>query len=506
MNDQSETQTPIKTLNAFMEWVQQLENKEYLFRGLPCATYDIIASAYLRLNPEAGPEQLIELNKALIKDARLQGHDDRNGRKLSDLEVLAKLQHFRTATCLIDFTYSPLVALWFACQPTSEGDSDGKVSAVHNDPNKITAVTPDLLTTDTHIDHFFKADANGKYPLYRWQPSQLNNRIVSQHSVFVFGHEKIIEPDAECVVAADSKEDILESLRSFSHISDLTLFPDFDGFVRRRSYDIVYLQLSASEYWERGNRALQRGEYQLAINDYNKAIALRSDDADAHYSRGLAYSEISDFHAAIRDYTRAIELNPDDANPHYNRGFAYSEISDFHAAIRDYTRAIELNPDDADAHYSRGFAYSKISDFHAAIRDYTRAIELNPDDADAHYSRGFAYSEIGDLHAAIRDYTRAIELNPNDANPHYNRGFAYSEIGDLHAAIRDYTRAIELNPDDADAHCNRGTAKLNIGNVSEAEQDFQTALHLAKRTGDEIFIAQIKGHLRDMNADTGETQ
>ena len=66
MNDPHETETPIKTLNEFMEWVQQLESGEYLFRGLSSAGYDIIAGAYLRLDPEAEPQQLLEMNKELI--------------------------------------------------------------------------------------------------------------------------------------------------------------------------------------------------------------------------------------------------------------------------------------------------------------------------------------------------------------------------------------------------------------------------------------------------------
>ena len=528
MNDQPETETPMKTLSEFMAWIHQLESGEYLFRGLPCAQYTIIASAYLRLDPEADPEQVLALNKELIKDARLQRHDHRNGRELSDLEVLAELQHFRAATCLIDFTYSPLVALWFACQTppkgdsddtkhtskgnsdgkerTSEDDSDGKVSAVCNDPIRITEITPDLLTRDTEIDHFFQADENERYPLYRWQPSQLNNRIVSQHSVFLFGHDKIIKPDAECIIAADSKEEILESLRAFSHISDLTLFPDFDGFARRRSYNIPYLQLSASEYRERGNRAAQRGEYQLAIRDYSRAIELNPDDAAAHNNRGIAYRNIEEYQAAIRDYSRAIELNPDYVNAYYNRGIAYRNIEEYQAAIRDYSRAIELNPDDAAAHNNRGIAYRNIEEYQAAIKDCTRAIELNPDYVNAYYNRGIAYRNIREYQAAIRDYDKVIELNPDDVEAYNDRGVAYRNTDDFQAAIKDYSRAIELNPDYAQAYCNRGIARSKLGNAREAEADFQTALRLARQAEDETLIARIEQNLRSINSNTGETQ
>ena len=136
--------TEITTLNQFIEWIDQLkEQTEHsnlgrcLFRGLSNKEHSIEASAWRRLTHEADRknlERFLEINRGLINDARLYEHDRKNGRELKDLEILAELQHFRAATCLIDFTYSAQVALWFACQsshkksPDSEELADGKVA------------------------------------------------------------------------------------------------------------------------------------------------------------------------------------------------------------------------------------------------------------------------------------------------------------------------------------------------------------------------------------------
>ena len=191
----------VKTLNSFIKWAAQFDDGQYLFRGVSKDTYKIEASAYRRLPSEAdkNPDRLLKINKQLIDAARLLGHDQKNGQRLSDLELLAELQHFGAATCLIDFTRNALVALWMACQQSTTGEANGKVFAVRSDESaRLETITPKLVAEED-IDYFFKADEQKGYPLYQWQPKYQNNRIIAQQSVFVFGGAQV-ETEAECVI------------------------------------------------------------------------------------------------------------------------------------------------------------------------------------------------------------------------------------------------------------------------------------------------------------------
>ena len=67
---------------------------------------------------------LVYHRSVLLEPARTLGFGSDNGQRMSDLQLLAKLQHFGAATALIDFTWDPLVALWFACE---ESSCDGRV-------------------------------------------------------------------------------------------------------------------------------------------------------------------------------------------------------------------------------------------------------------------------------------------------------------------------------------------------------------------------------------------
>ena len=89
----------ITTLAEFMKWAKRFNPGEYVFRGVPNEAYKIQASAYRRLKNEGDRnfERFLEINKDLIDETILRGYDERNGRQLSHLEMLAELQHHGAA-------------------------------------------------------------------------------------------------------------------------------------------------------------------------------------------------------------------------------------------------------------------------------------------------------------------------------------------------------------------------------------------------------------------------
>ena len=141
-----------------------------------------------------------------------------------------------------------------------------------------------------------------------------------------------------------------------------------------------------------------------------KSIKPKSDNAEAHYNRGVAYRQNGDCDRAIAEYTKAIKLKPDLINAYNNRGNAYSDKGDYNRAIVDYTKAIELKPDFTNAYYNRGTAYYRNNYYSRAIADLTRSIELKPDYANAYKNRGEAYRATGDSARAQADLYKAKQL------------------------------------------------------------------------------------------------
>ena len=110
-----------------------------LYRGLADAAWEVESSASRRIRKSVD-ESLESVSMVsflgyidhLVNAAGIQGFRIRQqDRSLSDLELLAELQHYGAATCLIDFTTNALIALWFAC--SKESGQDGIVVAMPTD-------------------------------------------------------------------------------------------------------------------------------------------------------------------------------------------------------------------------------------------------------------------------------------------------------------------------------------------------------------------------------------
>lgn len=69
-----------------------------------------------------------------------------------------------------------------------------------------------------------------------------------------------------------------------------------------------YINKKAVEYFNRGNFKFRLKEYSFSIKDFDKAIEISPDFAEAYYCRGEAKSSIGNHFEAIKDYNKAIDI------------------------------------------------------------------------------------------------------------------------------------------------------------------------------------------------------
>ena len=146
------------------------------------------------------------------------------------------------------------------------------------------------------------------------------------------------------------------------------------------------------------------------------------------------------------DYDEAIRLKPDDAEAWSDRGTSYLNKSENARAIEDFNQALRLDPSFAVVLTNRGTAYSNTGDDAHAIADFNRAISLNPTLALAYNNRGISYNNRGQFDLAITDFNQAMRLSPGFAEPYYNRGRSLFERGRFATPAPDFAAAVAREP------------------------------------------------------------
>ncbi|MEE7624766.1 FRG domain-containing protein [Methylobacter sp. Wu8] len=211
-----------------------------MWRGQGDLDWPIHSSAYRRISsPSEG--KLASYEQRLLEQATHNGYRFLDGRELSDMELLARLQHHGAATRLIDTSKSVLVALWFCC--VSEPNKTGALIGVHTDH----LGGYEGETDRRKYQEVIKGLKGVPHPL-TWEPPSITKRIAAQHSQFLYSEVKKDkwgnlalprDKGATYIFAIPStlKTKCIEILQEAFDIRHLTLFPDLDGFGQANSHN-----------------------------------------------------------------------------------------------------------------------------------------------------------------------------------------------------------------------------------------------------------------------------
>lgn len=287
--------------------------------------------SYDNNKPETKPyirANYVNILRDMIKTAK-RHFPDKYQEEMSDLDILADIQHNGGATCLVDFSKNVLTALWFACN--ADTDADGFVycydvmhDIIVNDCLsyiKDESQPVESLLAQTYRETNICSDVDTRFCI--WEPSSRNNRIIRQDSVFVFGMEKFIVKDhgIEIIrIDADKKECILLAMEAFFNVSEDTIFNDSIGFAHANRKTIPYRKLEISAY-TRGFDDMINGNYEAALEFFKlyesecRKKATMEELIEMHFSLAVCYKHIKRANKtityeenAIIEYSQVIKL------------------------------------------------------------------------------------------------------------------------------------------------------------------------------------------------------
>lgn len=158
-----------------------------------------------------------------------------------------------------------------------------------------------------------------------------------------------------------------------------------------------------------------------ALHDYNKAIALKSDNFSHYINRGNILHQNRDYTGAIADYNKAIELSPNDKTALFNRSLIMIEVGDYNVAINDLNKLVANHPDMYEAVYQRAIINQKMGKHNATIDDMTKVIERYPNFVPAYQLRAESYNAMGNRQGAFRDMQAVVRIEEANRNRPINQ-------------------------------------------------------------------------------------
>lgn len=242
------------------------------WRGQASSDYDLISS--LQRSPNIDSEHELRQREILVlESARRWGLGFGPTGWASDLQLLADLQHYGTATRLLDVTSNPMTALWFACQdvqPAGSKSNDGLLLALNTagwrsygrshpsgsytalenplsweleaaleagEPFVVESLTPnDRLRAQEGFfvagrvpERFSKPDPFKSFRV-GYEPTTYDDLIARLNASFGEFDERVRLPFVAIHIPAKLKRRVLPRLANSYNRRPNVLFPDFTGF------------------------------------------------------------------------------------------------------------------------------------------------------------------------------------------------------------------------------------------------------------------------------------
>ncbi len=206
-----------------------------------------------------------------------------------------------------------------------------------------------------------------------------------------------------------------------------------DGNISELEYDInYYLAVSYSKL----------GNYEDAITCYDAIIGLRPKNKECYYLRGIARLENGDFDGAIEDFNKTISLEKTDYSAYIDiysclAAKGYEEKGD------EYLSEVMERENSAMSSYDKGRICYYLGDYENACTYLEQAYKKH-DTPEVMMFLGRAYMEAGNLNYVISLYSKYLQSNTKSATVYNELGICKLKQGDASGALEAFQTALTL--------------------------------------------------------------
>jgi tetratricopeptide (TPR) repeat protein len=238
----------------------------------------------------------------------------------------------------------------------------------------------------------------------------------------------------------------------------------------------------ASHLVARGRAYYRAGDFDSAIGDFERGLAIEPHFPDLYFDKGKAELQAGRAGDADASFTRDLELDPSPTS-FYNRHLARKSLGDREGALSDLDCALEGMPDEIPLRVARSTLRASGGDLDGGLADAEYAAKLAPRDASLHERCGRLALALGRCERAAEAYATARRIatdggNVPDIEHLAGEALAIGQLGRHADALALLDRALVISPDNPSLHCNRGWMFHLANRDTEALADLDRAIAL----------------------------
>ncbi len=199
-------------------------------------------------------------------------------------------------------------------------------------------------------------------------------------------------------------------------------------------------------YYYTGILLVRVGKTTEAMDYLSRALAIRSDYAEAQNEMGEILANQQKIAEAAAWFKRAIRANPDYVEAYVNLGSLQQGQGQSEAAMANYQKAAALEPEGpADYFYRANVAASRYR-WDEVIACLRAVVKAKPEFWQARYQLGIQLAAKGETGEAQTQFLEAIRYRPDFSQAHFYLGTVLAAQGKPDRALAEFRTALQLDP------------------------------------------------------------